>query len=153
MENEDTKRLIKSPSLTDTLGLDGWDTVEYPNVTDQKRIATFEKLRVGESNLVPTFEFVTIYEHEPLSESKEQSIQTDSTEMINDMMKLYERLSAEIKGMRDEIKGLYELSSTLKKEIKDIKTLGEREKNRYVRSNIPFRFIPEHTIGCHQFGI
>ena len=73
------------------------------------------------------------------------------------MIKLYKSLSDDIKCMRDDIKVLSELVSSTKKdmesEIKCIKNLGEREKNRFVRSHIPFRFIPEHTMAFHNFGI
>ena len=153
MENEESKRLLKrekqSGDNPELLGLDGWDTVEYPiHNTDQKSI----------------LEFVTIQECEQVEPNREQSTQTSQIDMMSDMksdlsqlLKLYESLSVDVKVMRDEIKMLSELAVTMRKEmkdeIKDIKTLGEREKNRYVRSNIPFRFIPEHTIGCHQFGI
>lgn len=160
MENEDSKRLFKREKHTgdnsNTLGLDEWDTVEYPieklHGTDQKRVASFEFVTLQEFGQVHV---------EP---KREISTQISQVDMMSDMksdlsqfLKLYESLSVDVKNMRDEIKTLSELAVTMRKEmkdeIKDIKTLGEREKNRYVRSNIPFRFVPEHTIGCHQFGI
>lgn len=69
----------------------------------------------------------------------EQSTQTDNKSECD-------KISIEIKEMRDELKILSEMVISMIKEIKEIKILGEREKNRYVRSHIPFRFIPEHTV-------
>ena len=67
------------------------------------------------------------------------------------------QLLKEINNMRNEIKSLTEITSNMRNEIKnyfkDIKIFNEREKNRYVRSHIPFRFIPEHTVLGYPFGI
>jgi len=135
---------------TENNSLHEWDTSSFECENEKNRIRT------------ATFEFVTLHECGQIEYDRKtsQGTQTDKSPpqpTIGDMLKLYEKLVSDIKDMRHEIKMLTELASTMRKEmkeeIKDIKTLGEREKNRYVRSNIPFRFVPDHTNLGYQFGM
>ena len=57
----------------------------------------------------------------------------------------------EIKTVKEEIKTVKEMSSDVlthsQNSLQISRLLTEREKNHFVRSHIPFRFIPEHTLG------
>lgn len=75
----------------------------------------------------------------------------------------------EITELMIQLKTLTEMVVSMRKEIKELKNLktldtrggmiaqsgggvlGERERNLYVRSHIPFRFVPDHTMR-NQFG-
>lgn len=117
---------IKNESLNIEL-ISDWNNIEYNDDECVHNIATLAQT-----------EFI-----EPLiSELKSKKILEFETKI--------ESMLSDISSIKDELKTLIELVKTVRKElgdeIKNKKNMDEREKNRYVRSHIPFRFVPDHPL-------
>lgn len=86
--------------------------------------------------------------------AKSEFIEPITTELkskkILELETKIESMMTDISSIKDELKTLIELVKTVRKElgdeIKNKKNMDEREKNRYVRSHIPFRFVPDHPL-------
>lgn len=134
----------------DSIVIDEWDRIDYPvSKVNKTHIEMFDRdfITIDECNdnnnslVVGTSSFTQTNKDCVCNLSLEMNI------MKNEMKKL----SEEMKMMRDELKELSTTTMLIKEEvmehIKDIKTFNERKKNHYIRSNIPFKFIPTNTTG------
>lgn len=78
------------------------------------------------------------YKIEDIEVKSDDAIILNRKEIISLIDKKTSLLQQEIKTLTDQI-------SNLQKEMIQLRTLNEREKNLYVRSRIPFRFTPENN--------
>jgi len=57
----------------------------------------------------------------------------------------YTTLKMEVESLKLLVLECQSSIRTLRDEIKDIRIMTERDKNKFIRSRIPFNFIPDHS--------
>ncbi len=72
-------------------------------------------------------------------------------EMLEENKKIKKEIIADHKSSLEEIEKLKKENTKLQEEINQNKIIYEREKNKLIRTNIPFPFTAEHPYSINKF--
>lgn len=158
MELEDTIEKLLSKRCNQLNVIDNWEKVKDSN--DSKNSKDVKDSNNSTLKTDDKFEIIIIQDND-VNESVRLS--HDIIDVLNLCKKLISEMKVvkeEMNVVKDEMKGIKEEMKGIKEEMKISsdaliksqntcipRVLTEREKNHFVRSHIPFRFIPEHTLG------